>query len=297
MKRFILSLDGGGGKLIYTSRILELIENRYGFNSKYKFDLMMGVSAGAIGVFSSSLGYTGKQIKEIFINESKNIFKKDWIWTMQTLNGTIGSKYNDKYLRQVLYKYFGDKTFKDCDNKVMCSSYDLVSKNPVMFKSYKDLDCKICDAVKSSSSAPTYFNYNEYNGMKLIDGGCLENNGSLIAYAEACKLFPEDEISLLSIGTTNNNSEVRLSNQGISGWASNIVNVLMSSNTEGIDYIIKKTLVGKDDFNYIRLQSFNKKNIEMDDMNDENIKLLLFMADNTFNENIQLLDLFFLIIY
>ncbi len=57
----------------------------------------------------------------------------------------------------------------------------------------------------ATSAAPTYFpSYYIDNMGYFIDGGCHQNNPSLLAYSEALRYqIPKDNIFLLSLGTGN----------------------------------------------------------------------------------------------
>ena len=64
-------------------------------------------------------------------------------------------------------------------------------------------------AASATSAAPIYYSTQEIDdGSWLIDGGIVANNPSLLGYAEAKKLFPNNNIKILSIGTGINRRKI-----------------------------------------------------------------------------------------
>src|SRR5262245_404063 len=58
------------------------------------------------------------------------------------------------------------------------------------------------EAARATSAAPTYFKSITIQERKLVDGGLVANNPIELAYFEARKLFPGDNIKVIvSIGT------------------------------------------------------------------------------------------------
>ena len=78
---------------------------------------------------------------------------------------------------------------------------------PVLFRTYQShkthLHCKIWEAARATSAAPTFFKRLEIgNKQPFIDGGLGRNNPSKLVLAEAKVVFPTRQIGcLVSIGT------------------------------------------------------------------------------------------------
>ena len=78
---------------------------------------------------------------------------------------------------------------------------------PVLFRSYQShgthLECKIWEAARATSAAPTFFKRIEIgNNQPFIDGGLGCNNPSNVVLKEAKEIFSTQQIGcLLSIGT------------------------------------------------------------------------------------------------
>jgi len=89
----------------------------------------------------------------------------------------------------------------------MVTSYDIERRKTVFFKSWhsdhSELSC--AEASRATSAPPTYFEPVNLQWAEqtatLIDGGVFINSPAVSAYAEACKLFPDDPIGMLSSGT------------------------------------------------------------------------------------------------
>jgi patatin-like phospholipase/acyl hydrolase len=78
---------------------------------------------------------------------------------------------------------------------------------PVLFRSYQSQEthsgCKIWEAARATSAAPTFFKRMEIgNNQPFVDGGLGCNNPSKLLLKEAKVVFPTRQIGcLLSIGT------------------------------------------------------------------------------------------------
>ena len=77
---------------------------------------------------------------------------------------------------------------------------------PALFTSYRpdevSLNCKIWEAARATSAAPTYFERMEINDRSYVDGGLGRNNPSREVLHEAKTLFGARKIGcLVSIGT------------------------------------------------------------------------------------------------
>ena len=76
---------------------------------------------------------------------------------------------------------------------LMVTSYDTISRTPVIFKSFKPehRDLPLWEICRASSAAPTYFPAHgmtvEGRRCALIDGGVVANNPTACAIAEAMR--------------------------------------------------------------------------------------------------------------
>ncbi len=107
----------------------------------------------------------------------------------------------------MLDKYFGESTIADVSSNLLLTSYDIHNNCPFFLKGWRENGnfIKLKDALRATTAAPTYFapKYFEVSQEKrvLVDGGVFANNPAACAYANSKKLFPNEEIVLVSIGT------------------------------------------------------------------------------------------------
>lgn len=283
----ILALKGGGYKGLYQALILNYIEKKTNKKIHEIFDLIVGTSIGSINGFALSLGITTQEILNLYLSKTgRKVFQKNIL-----TNDIFASKYSESDIKDFIKGFFKDKQMKECLVPTMSLSYDIVKKEPKLFKSYKTPDEQIYHATKASASAPTYFPSHEYEGSLLIDGGVMFNDPSLIAYVEAQKLFKGENINLLSIGTLYDIKPIKIKNGGKLAWATNIFDVLFEATSSGIDYLIKNLALREND-NYLRIDKIDKMNLAMDNSSKEAIELIYSYAEKTIEENKDAIDNF-----
>lgn len=214
MKRFILSIDGGGMRGIYSALLLQHLETRAEKQCYKMFDLIGGTSIGGILAFGLGTGIKAKDMVKLFEDNVPKIFKKDWSYTTKTLFGLNGAKYKAKNLDKFLKEIFGDKKIQSTLVDTLCTTYDITWSTPHVIKSYKFDNLTIKDACRCTSAAPTFFPSYELDNHLYVDGAVFVNNPTLVLYTEAKKLYPYDEIYVLSIGTTNYSHSYNIKNGG-----------------------------------------------------------------------------------
>lgn len=109
---------------------------------------------------------------------------------------------------------------------------------------------------RAATAAPTYFapKYLKVNQkeMVLVDGGVFANNPAACAYASGKRLFPNDDILLLSIGTGRTDRSIANSRRfGKIGWIKPLLNVMFASSLDAVNYQLDQVIADK----YIRIQS------------------------------------------
>ena len=91
----ILSIDGGGIKGLYSSTILEILEERYNCKSYEYFDMLCGTSTGGLIALALSAGKSAKDISKMCSSRFKylllNAQKKcsDYLFTALFNSGRI----------------------------------------------------------------------------------------------------------------------------------------------------------------------------------------------------------------
>ncbi|QTG98978.1 patatin-like phospholipase family protein [Wolbachia endosymbiont of Rhagoletis indifferens] len=297
MIKYILSVDGGGIRGIIPAIILAEIEKRTRKRVAEIFDLMAGTSTGGIVVAGlckkDKPQYSANDLVEFYREYGPYIFKSSF-FRRSILSWFNCAQYPYKNIEFVLDKYFGDDTLQNTLNNVLLTSYDIQNNCPFFFKSWKEGNIKLKDALRAATAAPTYFapKYLKINHkeMVLVDGGVFANNPAACAYASGKRLFPNDDILLLSIGTGRTDRSIEYVNSrrfGKIGWIKPLLNVMFASGLDCVDYQLEQVIDDK----YIRIQSQLKvASTEMDNITLKNIKSLQQEANSMIEDNQKLID-------
>lgn len=303
MTKYILSIDGGGIRGIIPAMILSEIEQKTNKSIPQIFDLMAGTSTGGIVIAglckSNGQGkpeYSANHLVEFYQEYGSYIFQYSMLRNLVTwLNG---AQYPYTNIESVLNKYFGDDVLKDTLSNVLITSYDIKNNCPFFFKNWKEDRnfIKLKDALRATTAAPTYFapKYLEINetARVLVDGGVFANNPAACAYANSKKLFPNDDIILLSLGTGRLSNPIKYINSKRFGkitWVKPLLNVMFGSSLDVVNYQLDQIINDR----YIRIQSQLKlASTEMDNTTPKNIKCLKKEAQMMIECNQKAIDKF-----
>ncbi len=205
------------------------------------------------------------------------------------------AQYPHKNIEFVLDKYFGDSTLADATNNLMLTSYDIKNNYPFFFKNWREDRnfIKLKDALRATTAAPTYFapKYLKINHkeMVLVDGGVFANNPAACAYANSKKLFPNEEIILVSIGTGRLSNRIKYRKLGKIAWIKPLLDVMFASSLDVVNYQMSNVMDDK----YIRIQShLTMASAEMDNVTPKNIKFLQKEANAMIEDNQKVVDKF-----
>lgn len=201
---YVLSLDGGGVRGVFSAQLLAMLEEEFHFLQKV--DLFVGTSTGSILACALAHGISPREIVEFYRRNAKEIFKeKEGIYGYFFMQ----SKYDSSNFKKILEGIFHDEMrLKDLSKKVICVSFELRnpvydSWTPALIDNFdpQNAKIKVVDAILRSTAAPTYFP--SYQGF--IDGGAVANNPSMMALARTLDSEgagqPLQNVRLLSIGT------------------------------------------------------------------------------------------------
>jgi len=276
------------------------------------FDLVAGTSTG--GILSciylapgepKKAKFSAQQALDLYVDHGHEIFDRTLWQRVGTIDGIFGAKFSNKALDAQLTKYFGDLKLADLIKPSLITSYEMTQRRAVFFTSADARDDAgsnflVRDVARATSAAPTYFppagiQSTEGADYSLLDGGVFANNPALCAYSEALKLdfrtlFPDcdkaqprgaRDMLIISLGTGSVKKRYRIEDFRQAGeikWLEPIIDILMSGNSETVDYELKSiysTLGAPDNADYYRLEPQLVRAVsDMDCATPENIENL-----------------------
>ncbi|NSX83593.1 patatin [Wolbachia endosymbiont of Atemnus politus] len=304
MTKYILSVDGGGMRGIIPAIILAEIEKKTRKPASKIFDLMVGTSTGGIVVAGLCMQdgkgkpkYSANDLVNFYQKDGPHIFKSSFFRGIGAWFG--GAKYPRKNIETILDKYFGETAIVSASNKLLLTSYDIYNDCPFFFKSWKENRnfIRLKDALRSATAAPTYFvpNRLEINQKKrvLIDGGVVANNPAVCAYANSVKLFPNEDLVLLSIGTGRLFNSITYTGSkdfGRMSWVKPLLSIMFNGAPEIANYHLSNIMNNK----YLRVQSrlTTAASNGMDDASAQNIRDLKQEAQAIISEDKEIIEEF-----
>lgn len=309
----ILSIDGGGILGLYSADILEKIQREFCNDAPLssRFNLITGTSTGGIIALALAIGSSANLIKNFYLKHGKSIFpasKRKYV-------GLIRNKYSNKRLKEALQTFFEDKTIKDCKCAVCVPAIDVVTCQPIMFKTNnngkqtRDENTALVDIALSTSAAPTFFPLYSFGAFQgLADGGLWQNNPALCGLMEAISYFvsPDkgyDGIKILSLGNPSSSIKTGIStknlNSSILKWNINFVTLPMKISSMATDQIIS-FLHFNHAFNidkYLRIEPMNVPTnylgLGLDSADENSYKSILGLSSHDFDYNKEKLYSFF----
>ena len=284
----ILSIDGGGIRGLIPALILSEIEKKTGKPISKCFDLIAGTSTG--GILALGLTKPGEDgqpefsasdLAKIYQKRGKEIFNRSFWKGMSSVGGLADELYDHDGLEKMLAEYFGDTPIKEALTPVLIPTYDISNRVPLFIKSWRDEHFTVLmkHVARATSAAPTFFEPSlvTINGSRkpLVDGGIFINSPSVSAYAEAIRIFDDEEhFLLLSLGTGELNRPIAYEEArdwGKISWLRPLLDCIFDGVSDAADYQLKKFL-GDD---YIRLQAnLDVASDDMDNVSEGNIKNL-----------------------
>ncbi len=206
----ILSIDGGGIKGIFATKILALIEAKLNIKIHDTFDLIVGTSTGSIVAGTVAIDSDLAQLVDDYSEKAPEIFQKQW-----NLCGLFRSKYNNHHLEIFLHQKFKEKKLGEIKKPLILNATNVSMGDVHVFKSayqqkqrgnagyVRDGEIPLFKAVLASCATPTYFDPVNINGTLICDGGIWANNPALVGYTDAINNFKAktNNVKILSIGT------------------------------------------------------------------------------------------------
>lgn len=297
----ILSLDGGGIRGIATAVWLNKLEEELGSALRNHFDLIAGTSTGSILATAIGLGIPASEIIDLYREKGQLIFPSasTRLWSRITrtfAEGLSAPKYPADGLESALKDVFGKKTMGMLKVPTLVFTYNVFSREPLVFKSYKadHATLPVWQVTRASCSAPTYFPAMVMKvgqaEQPLVDGGVAANNPSACVVAEGIKLNAAaaakqrvalEDFVLASFGTgstTRSISAKEAMEWGALEWAIPIIDVLFDGSTDTSDYVAQQII---SDGKYFRFQMpLEKAYDDMDKADPVNLNALVAAAEN-----------------
>ena len=304
--RRVLSIDGGGIRGIIPAMVVAHIERKLNKPAHELFDLLVGTSTGGILALGLSrpganrpAQFSARRVVKLYEEQGANIFEYSLWRKLRTVGGILDEAYSHEVLEDILGKYFAGATLADCEVPTMVTSYDIQNRRTVFLKSWHgDHQPLLCrDAARATSAAPTYFEPKPIDtgdvASVLIDGGIFMNSPSVSAYAEARKLFPDDPIAVLSLGTGELTQPIPFEEARTWGSALRVMSLLdcmFDGVSKAADHQMRLFLGER----YYRLQtSLDTASDDIDDASAENIGSLKTIARDLIKQNEAALVQFF----
>ena len=284
----ILSLDGGGIRGAATAQFLNKLEASLDGESLFDtFDLFAGTSTG--GIIAGALAIlekTGAELPDLYNYENANRIMNKSLWDRMAGFAQAEPRYDGTGKVAVLTDYFENKKLSDAKKPLLVVTYDVVKRNSDVLKSNGAQEVLAVEALNATSAAPLYFPTAKVAGDEvrwLIDGGVIANNPAMCAYAEAKKLWPDDEVRMLSVGTGSINRPIdgeASQDYGALGWINHdLMGITMD---ESVVEYQSQVILGN---NYLRVNSelIGVKD-DMDDVSQKNIDDLKGLGDRWFTQ-------------
>ena len=315
MARYILSIDGGGIRGVAPARMLvhmdRALQRAGGPRVSEAFDLLVGVSTGALVAAALAAGPSDPAaVVELYRTQGERIFGRQGL--LAGLRNFFRQKHSAKPLEALLKEVFADLTLGQLRRNLLIPFYSMHPGEPrAVFAhggpayppdagghDYSPLLLR--EVVRASTAAPTYFNPAEVreNGASErvaylgIDGGLFANNPALCAYVEARKLFPGEEIVVVSMGCGKAKTTYPrgIRNWGLFDWIAPahgvpLLKAVMHGQTDSVDHQMRVLLgpAGGDAFYRFEfpLDDVGKG---LDDASAANIDRLIAAADRAMAE-------------
>lgn len=212
----ILSIDGGGLKIIFSVYAIKQLKEEYNIDLFDEFDMFVGTSAGAILIVGILLKSNFEEIYRKYVLSDTGIFsEKNQLLTQ--FQEMFYPQFGNKMLNDFIYYFLEDLTFEELEKQVkkpfVFTSTNATEAKPIFFTSShfkfsnkRYLKLKVREAIYASSAAPFYFEpiIENYTNHVLLDGGLWANNPALLAIILAGFDLNVSlkKMSLLSFGQT-----------------------------------------------------------------------------------------------
>lgn len=282
--KFILSIDGGGVRGIIPATFIHRFCLEVGKPPHDMFDLMAGTSSGGLLSLAYATGIDTKILEDLFFAKATTIFPQFSAQGLWGLFGTLNVKYPSAGLEGLLRELYQEKRLSETQVPVMVTTSDIEKDKPYLFKSWlakenPQKDFFLWEVGRATTAAPSYFEstllQTRDERYALIDGGVCMNNPTMAAFAEGKRLWPEDKIVILSIGTGNGAVSYPYEDAkrwGQPAWLFPLLHLTTDHVSKAVDYQAKQILR---EGSYFRFQlSLNAEDMPLDYTSQEHLQKL-----------------------
>lgn len=300
----ILSIDGGGIRGLIPALVLAEIEARTNKPIAQSFDLIAGTSTGGILALGLSKGdgngrskYSARDLAGFYRERGKDIFTRSLWKGITSVGGLADELYPQAGLERALSDYFANDRLGDGLVKTLITTYDIHRREPLFLKSWRQEYSAVLmrDAARATSAAPTYFEPASItvgdSKRALIDGGVFINSPAVSAYAEAKRIFPEEnDFLVVSLGTGELIRPIPYDdakNWGKAAWLLPLLSCVFDGIADAADYQLKTFLGDR----YVRLQArLTTASDDMDNATNGNLENLKLEANTLIEAHRQQLN-------
>ncbi len=298
----VLSIDGGGIKGLYSSRILEHFEDKFECHIAEYFDLICGTSTGGLIALGLSLHIPVQQISDFYCKRGKEIFPQRNSWLSSLKQLFFHSKYDNQKLRRALEEMFGERTLADSRCLLCIPVFSLTDGRPFIFKYdhnegdlSRDNKTKYVDIALATSAAPTYLpivTIDTYDHKQFIDGGTCANNPTLVGVLEALRYFVGNgkgfqKLMVMSISSLEPNPGRRFINKprrSVIDWNTDLISTFFEGQAYLTNYFAENLAkYCGSPFDYVRipgapLSPQHSSIIDLDNTSNEALNLMSQMG-------------------
>lgn len=275
----VLAIDGGGIRGLIPALVLCELEKRSRKRVRDLFDLVAGTSTG--GILACALTRPDPQPADelvgLYRREGPKIFSRTPARVITSGLGLLDEKYDDGALNRALSTYLEDHRLAAADPKLLVTAYDLESRTPKFFKSWRaeDADVPLHAVARATAAAPTYFEPLKLGDAALIDGGVFATDPAMCAYAEAERLAPEEEHVVVSLGTGELTKRIRYEDArdwGLLHWVRPVIDIVFDGVSDTVDYQLRQLLGGR--YHRFQVPLTHGSSDALDDASRENLEKL-----------------------
>lgn len=307
--KIVLVLPGGGTRGYMQQYYIHKLKRE--ISGPLPIDAIAGTSVGALNG-ASLLAGKEDYLYDNFISFAKEIFPRggianwlntwlgfgvlnfDWLnnwslfnWfdsTTRAISGMFGPRYSDvgrkKVIDRCLDGYVPIYSIDEDKTKFLCPFVSATTKEAVIYTNFDQSFKKwnFSDVLMMTSAAPTYFNPYRCKSKpdniihEGIDGGIYANDPGEIAYLKMRTLYPEDKITIITLGTGKSVEVDTLGsshNRGYCYWGGKFVDLAMTATENNTHSRLMEIAEYDDNFDYFCIQPLLSADQVQTDSSDE----------------------------